>query len=412
LEKTKTPERNNNVDKSKTYKPTTQGNEMVTQDKEFFDNVANIIEQARAYIGRTADLTMCVTYFEIGRMIVEEEQGGKARAEYGQGLLKELSAYLTGKLGRGYSLSTLKNAKRFYNVYAPSVKKSSPPEALEQKGQTMFSLFDNPASRQKSQTLLAQSYPFTLGWSHYLILMRIDNPDERRFYEIEATKQQWTFRQLQRQRGSSLYERLALSRNKNEVLRLAKEGQVIENNRDVLKNPLVLEFLGMVERSEYSESDLEKAIISKLQDFLLELGKGFLYEARQKRFTFNEQHFKVDLVFYNRLLKCYVLIDLKTGVLKHQDLGQMQMYVHYFDRYVKTDDEHPTIGILLCKEKEDAIVELTLPEGENIYASEYSLYLPDKTLLQKKLVEWTQEFEESREALEVSKSQGDESDKY
>jgi hypothetical protein len=157
----------------------------------------------------------------------------------------------------------------------------------------------------------------------------------------------------------------------------------------------------MEEQSAYSENDLETAIINKLQMFLLELGKGFLFEARQKRFTFNEQHFMVDLVFYNRLLRSYVLIDLKTGILKHQDLGQMQMYVHYFDRYIKTDDEHPSVGILLCQEKDDAIVELTLPEGENIYASEYSLYLPDKTLLQQKLAEWTREFEEAREALEA-----------
>jgi len=249
--------------------------------------------------------------------------------------------------------------------------------------------------------LFDQSYPFTLGWSHYLILMRISNPDERRFYEIEATKQKWTFRQLQRQYASSLYERLALSRDKDAVMRLTKEGQTLEKPRDLLKNPLVLEFLGLRERAEYSESDLESAIIDKLQSFLLELGKGYLFEARQKRFTYDEKHFMVDLVFYNRLLKCYVLIDLKTGDLKHQDLGQMMMYVHYFDRYIKTDDERPTVGILLCQEKDDAIVELTLPEGENIYASEYSLYLPEKNLLQQKLLEWVQEYEETKVAADV-----------
>jgi predicted nuclease of restriction endonuclease-like (RecB) superfamily len=240
--------------------------------------------------------------------------------------------------------------------------------------------------------------------------MRIKNEQERRFYEIEAVNQQWTFRQLQRQYGSSLYERLALSRDKDAVMRLANEGQSIEHPRDMLKNPLVLEFLGMEEKARYSESDLETAIINKLQTFLLELGKGFLFEARQKRFTFNEQHFMVDLVFYNRLLKCYVLIDLKTGILKHQDLGQMQMYVHYFDRHVKTEDERPTVGILLCQEKDDAIVELTLPEGENIYAAEYSLYLPDKALLRQKLTEWTQEFEDAREALGASETLGGEAD--
>jgi predicted nuclease of restriction endonuclease-like (RecB) superfamily len=229
-----------------------------------------------------------------------------------------------------------------------------------------------------------------------MILMRIENSEERRFYEIEAINQQWTFRQLQRQYGSSLYERLALSRDKAEVMRLANKGQTLEKPRDVLKNPLVLEFLGMNEKAEYSESDLETAIISKLQTFLLELGKGFLFEARQKRFSFDEKSFFVDLVFYNRLLQCYVIIDLKTEEMKHQDLGQMLMYVNYFDRYVKTEHEKPTIGILLCKEKDDSIVQLTLPENSNIYASAYNLYLPDKNLLQQKLVEWTQEFEENQ----------------
>jgi predicted nuclease of restriction endonuclease-like (RecB) superfamily len=355
----------------------------------FFENVAQINEQARAFVGRTADRTMCVTYFEVGRMIVEEEQGGKARAEYGKGLLAGLSNYLNGRVGKGFSESTLRNARKFYQVYAPSIQQTMFAELG--KGQTLTALFDDP---QKGQTMFAESYPFTLGWSHYLILMRIENEQERRFYEIEATRQQWTFRQLGRQRGSSLYERLALSRNKDEVMRLAREGQTIEKPRDVLKNPLVLEFLNMDEKAEYSESDLETAIIGKLSHFLLELGKGFLFEARQKRFTFDEDHFMVDLVFYNRLLQCYVLIDLKTDKLKHQDLGQMLMYVNYFDRYVKTDTEKPTVGILLCKEKNDSIVELTLPEDSNIYASEYSLYLPDKALLQRKLAEWVEEFEE------------------
>lgn len=355
----------------------------------FFENVARIIEQARAFVGRTADLAMCVTYFDVGRMIVEEEQGGKARAEYGKGLLAGLSAFLNERVGKGFSESTLRNARKFYQVYAPSIQQALFAES--QKGQSLSAFFEKP---QKQQTLFGESYPFTLGWSHYLILMRIENEQERRFYEIEAARQQWTYRQLQRQYGSSLYERLALSRDKDAVMKLAIDGQMLEKPRDILKNPLVLEFLGMAERTEYSENDLETAIINKLQAFLLELGKGFLFEARQKRFTFNEEHFMVDLVFYNRLLKCYVLIDLKTGVLKHQDLGQMQMYVHYFDRYVKTNDEHPTVGILLCQEKDDAIVELTLPEDSNIYASAYSLYLPDKALLQRKLAEWVEEFEE------------------
>jgi predicted nuclease of restriction endonuclease-like (RecB) superfamily len=363
----------------------------------FFDNVATIIEQARTYVGRTADLTMCITYYEIGRMIVEQEQNGKTRAEYGQGLMRKLAGYLTEKFGRGFSLATLKNARQFYQTYVPTIQQVSPPGNLEkEKSQTLSILFEKDSFSGKSQTLSSQSYPFRLSWSHYMILMRIEKAEERRFYEIEAVNQRWTFRQLQRQYGSSLYERLALSRNKTEVTRLANEGQTLEKPQDVLKNPLVLEFLGMDEKAEYSENDLETAIISKLQTFLLELGKGFLFEARQKRFSFDEKSFFVDLVFYNRLLQCYVIIDLKTGEMKHQDLGQMLMYVNYFDRYVKAEHEKPTIGILLCKEKDDNIVQLTLPENSNIYASAYKLYLPDKNLLQQKLVEWTHEFEENQ----------------
>lgn len=224
--------------------------------------------------------------------------------------------------------------------------------------------------------------------------MRIENIEARSFYELECAQQQWSVKQLSRQVGSSLYERLALSRKKDEVMRLAQEGQTVEKPEDIIKNPLTLEFLGLKPESAYTESKLENAIISKMQQFLLELGKGFLFEARQKRFTFDERNFYVDLVFYNRLLKCYVLIDLKTGDLTHQDLGQMQMYVNYYDRYVKQDFENPTIGILLCSEKSDALVELTLPEDSNVYASQYSLYLPDKTLLQRKLKEWREELAE------------------
>ena len=195
-------------------------------------------------------------------------------------------------------------------------------------------------------------------------------------------------RELRRQFDSGLYERLALSRDKEGIRRLAREGQTVAQASDLLKEPLVLEFLGLDERSRYSESDLESAIIGQIERFLLELGKGFLFEARQKRFTFDEEHFFVDLVFYNRLLRCYVLVDLKLGKVAHQDLGQMQMYVNYFDRFVKTADENPTIGIVLCKRKNQALVEITLPKDANIHAREYQLYLPSKDELQQKLMEW------------------------
>ncbi len=288
---------------------------------------------------------------------------------------------LAEKFGRGFSEDTLKNCRKFYLTYKDRIS------------ETLFDLF----AVQKSETVFSffkEQMPFSLQWSHYLVLMRIANADERSFYEIEASKSRWNVRTLQRQYNSSLYERLALSRNKDAVLQLASEGNVVAKPEDIVKQPTVLEFLGMEEKAEYVESDLESAIIDKLQKFLLEMGKGYLFEARQKRFTYGEDHFYVDLVFYNRLLRCYVLIDLKTDKLTHQDLGQMQMYVNYYDRYEKLDEENPTIGILLCKEKNDALVEITLPENANVFASEYRLYLPDKKLLQDKLKEWIAEEDE------------------
>jgi predicted nuclease of restriction endonuclease-like (RecB) superfamily len=221
-----------------------------------------------------------------------------------------------------------------------------------------------------------------------VVLLGVKNPNERSFYEIESAKENWSLRDLKRQFASGLYERLALSRGKQGIRKLAREGQTIARSRDLLKEPLVLEFLGLDESRHYSESDLESAIISQIERFLLEMGKGFLFEARQRRFTFDEDHFFVDLVFYNRLLRCYVLLDLKIGKIGHQDLGQMQMYVNYFDRFVRTGKENATIGILLCKQKNKALVEITLPKNANIHAREYQLYLPSKGELQQKLLGW------------------------
>ena len=227
---------------------------------------------------------------------------------------------------------------------------------------------------------------FYLSWSHYLILMRISNKDERHFYEIESYRNGWNKDELSRQYGSSLYERLALSRDKDEVMRLALEGQVIESPEDIFKDPYVLEFTGLPEMASYSESDLEEKIIDHLQQFLLELGRGFTFVGRQVRFTFEEDHYRVDLVTYNRLLRCFVLFDLKIGKLKHEDLGQMQMYVNYYDRKVKMEDENSTIGIIICKDKKDAVIEMTLPENNNqIFASKYQTVLPSKEELQQLL---------------------------
>ena len=252
-----------------------------------------------------------------------------------------------------------------------------------------------PISETLSRKFRTDGIPaaFALSWSHYVLLLTIKDPDERSFYEIEATNEGWSLSELKRQKASALYERLALSRDKEGVRKLAAEGQVISRPDDVLKQPYVLEFLGLEERAGYTETDLEQAIIDRLEHFLLELGKGFLFEARQRRFTFDEDHYFVDLVFYNRLLRCYVLIDLKLDKLTHQDLGQMQMYVNWFDREVKLPDENSTIGLLLCKEKKDAVVELTLPKDANIHAREYQLYLPSRELLRAKLLEWTREAE-------------------
>ncbi|MDR0374086.1 MAG: PDDEXK nuclease domain-containing protein [Nitrososphaerota archaeon] len=362
-----------------------------------------MIEQARTYVGRTADLTMCITYYEIGRMIVEQEQKGKEHSEYGSDLLKKLSTHLTGRFGKGFSATNLKYARQFYQTYAPSIQQLNSTKAKTNvvNRQSPIDEFNLQKLSLNRQSMFGE-LPFKLSWTHYQVLTRIKNADERHFYEVEAINQQWSVRQLQRQYNSSLYERLALSRNKAEVMRLVNEGQSVEKSSDLLKSPLVLEFLGMDEKSEYSETTLESAIISHLQKFLLELGKGFLFEARQKRFSFDEQSFFVDLVFYNRLLQCYVIIDLKTDKMGHQDLGQMLMYVNYFDRYVKAEHEKPTVGILLCKEKNESIVQLTLPENSNIYASEYQLYLPTKSLLQQKLVEWTREFEEKQNIRDES----------
>ncbi len=226
-----------------------------------------------------------------------------------------------------------------------------------------------------------------LSWSHYLKLMRIANKDERKFYEIETIKSNWSLRELQRQFDSALYERLALSKDKLGIKKLAEEGQIIETAQDALKDPYILEFIGLQEENKYSETELEQGLIDKLENFLLELGKGYTFVGRQVRFTFEDKHFRVDLVFYNRILQSFVLIDLKIGEITHQDLGQMQMYVNYYDRYIKLDNENKTIGIILCKRKNDTLVEITLPENnEQIFASKYQTILPSKKEL-KKLIE-------------------------
>lgn len=321
----------------------------------FYQDIKKLLHGAKSRVYQTINVTMTQTYYEIGKRIVEEEQGGEIRAEYGKSLLKLLSIELSNEFGKGFSVDNLENMRRFYLTFSNS-------ETLSRK--------------------------FELSWSHYIFLTRIENPNERNFYEIEAIENSWSLRELKRQFDTGLFERLSLSKDKSKVKELAIQGQIVQSVDDMIKDPYILEFVGLPELSSYSESELEQKLIDKLEHFLLELGKGFTFVARQKRLTIDEKHFKVDLVFYNRLLKSFVIIDLKIGELKHQDIGQMMMYVNYFDRYEKTEEENPTVGIILCKDKSKTLVELTLPkENSQIYASKYLTVLPNKEEFRKLLEE-------------------------
>jgi predicted nuclease of restriction endonuclease-like (RecB) superfamily len=324
----------------------------------FFSQIVDLLQSARNNVVRAINQTMVTTYFEIGRKIVEEEQGGKERAGYGRKVIKELSKVLTVEFGKGFSERNIEQMRQFYLVYS--------------KPQTLFAESEN--ANQQTMTV-----DFKLSWSHYLKLMRIDDESERKFYEIEAAKNNWSVRELERQCDSALYTRLILSRDKDKVKELSEKGLLLEKPKDAVKDPYILEFLGLPEHSTYSESQLEQELIDKLEHFLLELGNGFTFVARQKRISFDGKHFWIDLVFYNRFLKCFVLIDLKIGELTHQDLGQMQMYVNYYDREVRIEDENKAIGIVLCKDKSESIVEYTMPEdNEHIFASKYKTVLPSK----------------------------------
>ena len=355
-----------------------------------FQDIRKIISQARSLTRRSVNSLQVLSNYLIGKRLVEEKQGGNKRAQYGKATLKQLSTKLTNEFGRGYSQTNLEYMRKFYRNYASVINVITQTVSEERDSQKPQTVSEELSLTRISQTLSAK---LPLSWSHYLFLMGISNADERKFYELEAANEGLSLREMKRQFNSSLYERLALSRDKAGVKELSEKGQLVERHDDVVKNPYVLEFLGLDEKSRYSETELETAIINKLEHFLLELGKGFLFEARQKRFTFDEDHFFVDLVFYNRLLRCYVLIDLKIGELKHTDLGQMQMYVNYFDRYVKLEVEQPTIGIILCKKKKESLVEITLPKDANIHAAKYQTYLPDKESLKNQLEEAQQEWE-------------------
>ena len=374
-------------------------NSAASDDAALFGRIVEILEEARRRVARTVNSSMVVAYWLIGHEIVEEEQQGQKRADYGRAMLKELSRQLSNRYGGGFSVPTLQNCRKFYLTYTHRL-------AIQYPLGTKFNMsaFDHQSNKEIATEQSSKDGESAIGfhpdlsWSHYRALMRIENDEARQFYELEATRKRWTKRQLERQINTLLFERLLKSRDKDGVLQLANKGQVSENPIDIIKDPYALEFLNLPESHRLSESDLETALITHMQEFLLELGDGFAFLARQKRLTLDGDHFYADLVFYHVRLKCYIVIDLKTEKLAHGDIGQMQMYVHYFDREVCGQEDNPTIGLILCTEKNDAVVEYVLSEGnERIFASRYKLELPPKKELRRLLQEWR------------SKSEGDNS---
>jgi predicted nuclease of restriction endonuclease-like (RecB) superfamily len=325
--------------------------------KNLIEDLRHIWQKAQQQAYQNLNEALLRAYWQIGERIVTDEQKGKSRAEYDKKTLQTISLQLSEEFGKGFSVDNLENMRRFYLTYS---KSETPSRNLES--------------------------PFRLSWSHYLQLIKIGQEQERLFYEIEAIQNAWSVRELKRQIQSALYVRLLKQRNPQEILALSTQGLAIQTAKDLVKDPYILEFLGLQNEVSFSENELEQAIIDKLEHFLLELGKGFTFVARQKRISIEDKHFFVDLVFYNRLLRCFVLIDLKIGELKHQDLGQIQMYVNFYDRFVKLEEENKTIGIVLCQSKNDTLVEITLPENnDQIFASRYQTVLPSKEDLQKLL---------------------------
>ena len=373
------------------------------REAQLFARVVEIIEEARGHVVRSVNTAMVQAYWLIGREIVEVEQGGEKRAGYGERIVEGLAKRLAARFRKGFSVPNLRNMRQFYLAYPAG---SALPEALagspnRPEKRSVLPIVSG-ASRIRSALPIVSgasrirsavpsesvqaSFPPYLGWTHYATLMRVTNPTARAFYEIEAACESWSSRELERQIASLLFERLARSRDKEKVLALAKRGHLLEGPADVMKQPFVLEFLDLDERSEWQERDLEQAIIDKLEGFLLELGKGFCFVARQRRLTLEGDHFYVDLVFYNRLLRCFVLVDLKLGKLTHQDLGQMQMYVNFFDRFHRAEHEANTIGIVMCSEKNDAMVKITLPkDNKHVLAGSYQMYLPTEDELRAEL---------------------------
>jgi predicted nuclease of restriction endonuclease-like (RecB) superfamily len=324
-----------------------------------YQQIREVLIQARSRALQVVNTEMVACYWQIGRLIIEEEQKGEKRAEYGKRLIRDLSKRLTEEFGKGFDRTNLQHMRAFYLGYSNC-------DALRRE----------------------------LSWTHYRLLLRIEKPGARAFYEAEAVNSRWSTRELERQINSLLFERLALSRDKEGVLALATQGHEVQQPADLVKDPYVLEFTGIRQDERFLEKDLESALIDKLQQFLLELGKGFAFMARQQRITLDGWHFYIDLVFYNRLTHSFVLIDLKVGDLTHQDLGQMQMYVNYYHRELTAEDENPPIGIILCLDKSEAVVRYTLPEdNKQIFASRYKLYLPTEEELAAEIIKERQAIE-------------------
>jgi predicted nuclease of restriction endonuclease-like (RecB) superfamily len=365
----------------------------VLHDVNLFNRVVEILEQARTNVVRAVNSQMVISYWLIGREIVEEEQRGDARAEYGKQLIEDLSRQLTQRYGKGFSTTNLRYFRQFYLSYANRIPVIRHPSG----GELPLNQKRRPIGGE-----CAEGFHPQLGWSHYRALMRVENEQARSFYEIEATRNRWNKNQLERQINSLLFERLSKSRDKEGVLQLADEGQTIEKPVDAIKDPYVLEFLDLPETHRLVESDLEEALITHLQEFLLELGSGFAFVGRQTRLTLDGDHFYPDLVFYHIKLKCYIVIDLKVGKLTHSDLGQMQMYVHYYDREVCTPPDNPTIGLILCTDKNDAVVRYVLDEANRqIFASRYRLELPSEEELRRELERERRLLEEQESGFEV-----------
>jgi predicted nuclease of restriction endonuclease-like (RecB) superfamily len=345
--------------------------------------IRQILESARATAARSVNTAQVMANWLIGREIVEEEQRGKKRAGYGEQLLQDLSSRLTTELGKGFSVDNLELCRRFFLEY-PALLVNEKSDAVRRKSANLLSGINLEIRHAvRVESWQPGQLHSNLSWTHYRRLLRVSRSEARAFYEIEAIKNNWSARELERQINSLLYERLALSKDKKGLLRLATRGQEIQKPVDIFKDPVVIEFLGLPESPRLVESRLEQALIDNLQTFLLELGKGFAFVSRQERITLDGDHFYIDLVFYHAVLKCYVLIDLKVGKLTHQDLGQLQFYVNYFDRERRTEGDNPTLGLILCMEKNDAVVQYTLGEDQKkqIFTSRYKLHLPTEAEL-------------------------------